>query len=77
MRTYRALAEAAQRFDALREVQEAMEAASVPELGVASVDGDEAETLKAEADGLDELSLRGYFNERLDQLMVDVLLGAR
>jgi xylose isomerase len=77
MRTYRALAEAAQRFDALREVQEAMEAASVPELGVASVDGDEPETLKAEADGLDELSLRGYFNERLDQLMVDVLLGAR
>ncbi|HEX2411401.1 MAG TPA: xylose isomerase [Solirubrobacteraceae bacterium] len=77
MRTYRALAEAAQRFDALPEVQEAMEAASVAELGIPSVAGDDAEALKAEADSLDELARRGYFNERLDQLVVDVLLGAR
>jgi xylose isomerase len=77
MRTYRALAEAAQRFDALPEVQEALEAASVAELGVPSVDDDDAETLKAEVDSLDELALRGYFNERLDQLVIDVLLGAR
>jgi xylose isomerase len=37
----------------------------------------EAEALKAEADGLDALAERGYFNERLDQLLVEVLLGAR
>jgi xylose isomerase len=77
MRTYRALADAARRFDALPEVQEALQAASTPELAVASVDGDEADTLKAEADALDALAERGYYNERLDQLVVDVLLGLR
>jgi xylose isomerase len=77
MRTYRALADAAQRFDALPEVQEALEAASTPELAVASVDGDEPDALKAEAGQLDALAERGYYNERLDQLVVDVLLGVR
>ena len=77
MRTYRALAEAAQRFDALPEVQEALEAASTPDLAVASVDGDEPDALMSEADALDELARRGYYNERLDQLVVDVLLGVR
>jgi xylose isomerase len=77
MRTYRALADAAARFDALPEVQEALEAASTPELAVASVDGDEPDALKAEAGQLDALAERGYYNERLDQLVVDVLLGVR
>ena len=77
MRTYRALADAAQRFDALPEVQEALEAASVAELGVPSVDGDGPDALKGEAERLDELARRGYGNERLDQLVVDVLLGVR
>jgi xylose isomerase len=77
MRTYRALADAAERFDALPEVQEALEAASTPELAVASVDGDEPDALKAEAGQLDALAERGYYNERLDQLVVDVLLGVR
>ena len=36
-----------------------------------------AETLKAEAWELDALAERGYFNERLDQILVDVLLGVR
>ena len=44
----------------------------------ATVDGSSnADTLKAEADGLDALAVRGYANERLDQLLVDVLLGVR
>jgi xylose isomerase len=77
MRTYRALADAAERFDALPEVQEALEAASTPELAVSSVDGDEPDALKAEAGQLDALAERGYYNERLDQLVVDVLLGVR
>jgi xylose isomerase len=77
MRTYRALADAAERFDTLPEVQEALEAASVAELGVPSVDGDGPDALKAEAERLDELARRGYGNERLDQLVVDVLLGVR
>ena len=77
MRTYTALAEAAARFDALPEVAAAMELASTAELAQPSVDGDEPDTLKAEADALDSLAGRGYFNERLDQLVIDVLLGSR
>jgi xylose isomerase len=78
MRTYVALAERARHFDALPEVQEALAAASVPELGESSTTGvGEAEALKAEADGLDALGARGYGNERLDQLVVEVLMGLR
>jgi xylose isomerase len=75
--TYRALAERAKHFDELPEVQEALAAASVPELGESTVGGDDADTLKAEVDGLDALGGRGYFNERLDQLLVEVLLGVK
>src|SRR4051794_4945939 len=78
MSTYRALAERAAHFDALPEVQEALTAASVPELATASTDGaGEADALKAEADQLDALAARGYANERLDQLVVETLLGVR
>ncbi len=77
MATYRALADRAHHFDSLPEVQEAMDAASVGELAQPSVDGDDPATLKAEAAELDALAERGYFNERLDQLLVDVLLGVR
>ena len=77
MRTYLALAERARHFDALPEVQEALEAASAPELARTSVDGDGADTLKAESEQLDGLAQRGYYNERLDQIVVEVLLGVR
>jgi xylose isomerase len=78
MRTYLALAERARHFDELPEVREALAAASVPDLGQRSAAGPgEAETLKAEADALDELAARGYHNERLDQLLIEVLMGAR
>ncbi|HEX2127120.1 MAG TPA: hypothetical protein VHF45_11250, partial [Thermoleophilaceae bacterium] len=77
MRTYLALADKARRFDSLPEVQEALEAASAPELARPSVDGDTPDTLKAEAERLDALAQRGYYNERLDQILVDVLLGVR
>jgi xylose isomerase len=49
----------------------------VAELGESTVGGDDPETLKAEVDGLDALAARGYGNERLDQLAVEVLLGVR
>src|SRR3954467_14563210 len=79
MRTYLALAEKAKHFDALPEVQEALAGASAPELAEPSTDGGagEADALKAEAAGLDVLAGRGYGNERLDQLVVDVLMGLR
>src|SRR4051794_39480413 len=77
MATYRALADAARRFDADPDVREALEAASVAELGEPTVGGDDPDTLKAEVDRLDALAARGYGNERLDQLAVEVLLGVR
>ena len=78
MGTYRALAQKARHFDGLPEVQDALAAASTPELGQSSTDGaGEAQALKAEVEGLDALAGRGYGNEALDQLVVDVLLGVR
>jgi xylose isomerase len=78
IRTYTALAERARHFDSLPEVQEALAAASAPELGEASTAGlSETDALKAQAGELDVLADRGYHNEALDQLVVDVLLGLR
>jgi xylose isomerase len=78
MRTYTALADKARHFDSLPEVQEALAAASTPELGEASTTGlGEADALKAQAAELDGLAQRGYHNEQLDQLVVEVLLGVR
>jgi xylose isomerase len=77
MRTYLALAEKARHFDELPEVREALEAASAPELAQPSVEGDDPDTLKAESERLDALAVRGYYNERLDQILVEVLLGVR
>jgi xylose isomerase len=58
-------------------VAEALEAASAPELARATVQGDDPDTLKAESEALDALAERGYYNERLDQILVEVLLGMR
>jgi xylose isomerase len=78
MRTYLALAERARHFDGLSEVADALGNASTAELGQSSVDGAvDADALKAEVDALDALARRGYRNEALDQLVVDVLLGVR
>jgi xylose isomerase len=78
MRTYLALAEAARRFDALPEAAEALAAAGTPGLAEPTVGADdEPDALKAQAERLDELARRGYANERLDQILVDVLLGIR
>jgi xylose isomerase len=78
MSTYTALAEKARHFDELPEVQEAMQAASVAELGESTTSGvGEKDVLRAAADDLDALAVRGYGNERLDQLTVDVLMGIR
>jgi xylose isomerase len=77
MRTYVALAERARHFDALPAVQEALEAAAAPELAQPTTSGstNEADDLKAESERLDALAARGYGNERLDQLVVEVLMG--
>jgi xylose isomerase len=77
MRTYLALAERARHFDSLPEVREALAVAGATELAEPSVDGSGPDELKTEADALDTLAARGYANERLDQLLVEVLLGVR
>jgi xylose isomerase len=79
MRTYTALAERVRHFDSLPEVQEALAAASAPELAEPTAPGGAAEAgaLKQEAQQLDALARRGYHNEALDQIVVDVLIGLR
>jgi xylose isomerase len=78
MSTYTALAEKARHFDELPEVQEALAAASTPDLAQGTTDGiAETSALKQAAGNLDALAQRGYGNEALDQLVVDVLLGVR
>jgi xylose isomerase len=78
MATYRALAERVAHFESLPEAKEALARASTPELAEPSCTGAaEADKLKSEADALDKLAERGYYNEALDQLLVEVLLGVR
>jgi xylose isomerase len=78
MRTYLALAAKARRFEASDAIAAARRAASVDELAEASVgqfSPEAAAALLAEPHDLDALAARGYANERLDQLVVDLVLG--
>ena len=62
------------------EIQAALEAAKVPELGLDTVgpySREAADALLAEQHDLDALRGRETYNERLDQLVVDLLLGLR
>jgi xylose isomerase len=80
MRTYLMLKEKARRFAADPEIKAAMEAASVGELAKPTVGAYSAAAAKELRDApgdADALSERGYYNERLDQLVLDLLLGTR
>lgn len=83
MRTYLILAEAARRFDADPEIAAAMDAAGVRRLWEpTSPDGlgaDAIRRLRTEAAALDEdaLAAVGHGHERLDQLVTELILGAR
>jgi xylose isomerase len=80
MRTYLALRERAARMNDDAEFQAALEAAQVPELGLDTVgpySREAADALLAEQHDLEALRARETFNERLDQLVVDLLLGLR
>ena len=77
MRTYRALAERARALRRAARGPGGARGGRAPSSGGRPSTRRQAEALKAEADGLDALAARGYGNERLDQLVVDVLLGAR
>jgi xylose isomerase len=80
MRTYLALAEKARRFTQDPEIASALDEASVPELTQPTVgpySRDAADRLLAEAHDLDRLAGRGYRNDHLDQLVIDLILGLR
>jgi xylose isomerase len=79
MRTYVALAAKSRGFQASEAIRAALEAASVEELSQPSVgeySAQAASGLLDEDHDLDALARRGYGVERLDQLVVELLLGA-
>jgi xylose isomerase len=80
MKTYLILKEKAARFDADPEIQEALKLASVPELAQPSVGAysrNVALALRDETADAGALASRGYYNERLDQLVMELIMGAR
>jgi xylose isomerase len=83
MRTYKLLTERAKAFRADPEVQEALVASKVPELAVPTVDPAEgmaglaADRAAYEEFDADATAAGGYGFGRLDQLMLEHLLGAR
>jgi xylose isomerase len=78
IRTYLILAEKARSFAADPRVAEALAVAGEPELGkptVGAYSAEAARELSKEHFDVDGLAARGYANERLDQLVVEHLLG--
>src|SRR5579859_4173074 len=79
MRTYLALAAKSRHLQASEAIRAAREAASVDELAEPTAGPytpEAARALLAEEHDLDALAGRGYGVERLDQLVIDLLLGA-
>ena len=81
MRTYLILADKARRFHEDAEIQAALLEAKADQLAVpTSPDGLGSEALRALVNGtydIAALSAQGYGNERLDQLVTELLLGVR
>ena len=80
MRTYKALADKAHRFAADAEIAAALASAGAPDLGHATVGpytADGARQLVNTEFDPDALGARGYHNDRLDQLVVELILGLR
>lgn len=80
MRTYLALAEKARTLAQDREVQQALEAAGATDLARSTINGysqGEATSIRNEQHDWDALGSKYSGNERLDQLVVDLLLGLR
>jgi xylose isomerase len=78
MRTYLALAEKARRFRADPAIRQALAEALEPRLAEPTVgpySPDSATRLLAETPDLVALAARGYRNDRLDQLVIDLILG--
>jgi len=79
MRTYLILREKAKAFAVDPEIQAALVESSVPELAeptVGAYSSEAAAALRAAPGDPNALALRGYRNERLDQLVIELLMGA-
>jgi xylose isomerase len=79
MRTYLILREKAKAFAVDPEIQAALLESSVPELAEPTVGADSpkaAAALHAAPGDPNALAIRGYRNERLDQLVMELLMGA-
>lgn len=79
MRTYLALAAKSRQFlesDAIRAAREAARVDELAEPSVGPYSSEAASALLGEAHDLDTLARHGYANERLDQLVVELLLGS-
>jgi len=81
MRTYLILKEKAERFRTDPEIQEALAAAGVASLGEPTSPGgltsDALASIQNAEYDIPALSNRGYGHERLDQLVVELILGTR
>jgi xylose isomerase len=81
MRTYLILAEKAARFREDTEIQEALMAAKAAELAIPTspngLDRDALDAVKSGTYDVEALAAQGYGNERLDQLVTELLLGVR
>jgi xylose isomerase len=80
MRTYLILKEKARRFALDSEIAAALADSSVDELARPSVgrySPEDAAALRAAPGDPNTLAGRGYHNERLDQLVMELLLGVR
>ena len=78
MRTYLILKEKARAFAEDPKAIEALAAAGAPDLGrptVGTYTPEGAAALRDEVFDVDALAARGYANERLDQLVIEHLLG--
>ena len=77
MRTYLILADKARRFHEDNEIQDALRVTKAAELGEPTAGaGGLAGILSSDYDE-EALASQGYGNERLDQLVTELLLGAR
>jgi xylose isomerase len=81
MRTYLILAEKAARFAHDPDLQEALAAARVPGLSeptsAAGTGRDALDAIRSATYDVDALAAQGYGNERVDQLVTELLLGVR
>jgi xylose isomerase len=77
MRTYLILADKARRFHEDADIQEALRVAKVAELAEPTTPAGGLDALLAGTYDEDALAAQGYGHERLDQLVTELLLGAR